>query len=63
MWKLYLLVDDARATYDAALGAGYRSLMVPARLDRWPVIVGFVEAPDGYQVEILEHLEGIKRPN
>lgn len=56
MWKLYLLVDDAMGTYDAALAAGYRSLMVPVPLDRWPVIVGFVEAPDGYQVEILQHI-------
>ena len=56
MWKLYLLTDQCQAAYDAALAAGYASLMVPAPLDRWPVIVGFVEAPDGYQVELLEHL-------
>ena len=37
-----------------------KSVMVPARLDRWPVIVGFVLDPDGYLIEIIQH-EG-KRP-
>jgi hypothetical protein len=28
--------------------------MVPKPLDRWPVTVGFIADPDGYQVELVE---------
>lgn len=60
LWKIYINVDDAQATWKRAVDAGYESVMVPARLDRWPVIVGFVLDPDGYLIEIIQH-EG-KRP-
>jgi hypothetical protein len=36
--------------------------MVPQKLDRWPVIVGFVNDPDGYNVEIVQYVEGHERP-
>jgi lactoylglutathione lyase len=53
-WKLYVNTDDADATYRAALEAGHTSVMAPMRLDRWPVTVGFVADPDGYQVELVQ---------
>ncbi len=54
MWKLYVYTDDIAATYGAAIDAGYESVMVPERLERWPVVVGFVADPDGYQVELVQ---------
>ena len=60
LWKIYINVDDANATWQKAVDAGCKSVMVPARLDRWPVIVGFVLDPDGYLIEIIQH-DG-KRP-
>ena len=60
LWKIYMNVDDAMATWQKAVDAGYKSVMKPERLDRWPVIVGFVTDPDGYLIEIIQH-EG-KRP-
>jgi lactoylglutathione lyase len=56
LWKIYMLVDDAKDVHDRAVAAGYTSTMVPERLDRWPVIVGFVLDPDGYSVELLQQL-------
>ena len=38
------------------LAAGYTSTMVPERLERWPVIVGFINDPDGYSIELLQRL-------
>ena len=55
LWKLYVNVDDCRATWQRAVDAGYESHMEPERLERWPVIVGFVSDPDGYLIEIIEH--------
>lgn len=55
LWKIYINVDDARATWKKAVDAGFESVMEPERLDRWPVIVGFVLDPDGYLIEIIEH--------
>lgn len=57
MWKLYVNTDDCAELHDAAVAAGFPSLMVPTRLDRWPVTVAFVEAPDGYQVEFVQRHE------
>ena len=54
LWKLYVYVDDCAAVYDALVAAGHPSIMVPTRLDRWPVTVAFVEDPDGYQVELVQ---------
>lgn len=60
LWKIYINVDDAMATWKKATDAGNKSVMKPERLERWPVIVGFVLDPDGYLIEIIQH-EG-KRP-
>lgn len=55
LWKLYVNVDDCAATYERVVAAGYEGPMVPERLERWPVIVGFVLDPDGYLIEIIQH--------
>ena len=57
LWKIYMNVDDAMAVHDKAVAAGYTSTMVPERLERWPVIVGFINDPDGYLVEVLQRVE------
>ncbi|MSZ23726.1 MAG: hypothetical protein F2607_01130 [Actinobacteria bacterium] len=54
LWKIYIYVDDAVATWEKAVAAGYESHMKPERLERWPVIVGFISDPDGYLIEIIE---------
>lgn len=54
LWKIYINVDDAHETWQKAVDAGYKSVMVPEALDRWPVIVGFVLDPDGYLIEIIQ---------
>ncbi|MGZ8753035.1 MAG: VOC family protein [Acidimicrobiia bacterium] len=56
-WKLYVNTDDADDAYRAAIDAGSTSVMEPMRLDRWPVTVGFVADPDGYQVELVQRHE------
>ena len=56
LWKIYMNVDDAMAVHDKAVAAGYTSTMVPERLERWPVIVGFINDPDGYSIELLQRL-------
>jgi predicted enzyme related to lactoylglutathione lyase len=53
-WKLYVNTDDIAGTYAAALTAGHGSLMAPTGMERWPVTIGFVADPDGYQVELVE---------
>ena len=58
LWKIYMNVDDAMAVYEAAVAAGYEGTMVPERLERWPVIVGFVNDPDGYSIELVQYVEG-----
>jgi len=55
LWKIYINVDDAAATWKKAVDAGYKSVTEPERLDRWPVVVGFVLDPDGYLIEIIQH--------
>ncbi|HEX4017780.1 MAG TPA: VOC family protein [Frankiaceae bacterium] len=57
LWKHYMIVDDAIATHQKAVGAGYTSTMVPERLERWPVIVGFINDPDGYSIELLQYVQ------
>jgi lactoylglutathione lyase len=57
LWKIYMNVDDCVATHRRAVEAGYTSTMEPQRLDRWPVIVGFINDPDGYSIELLQRLE------
>ncbi len=58
LWKIYMNVDDCAATHKRAVDAGYTSTMEPQRLERWPVIVGFINDPDGYSIELLQRLEG-----
>src|SRR5262249_61133801 len=60
LWKIDMNGDDCAATWKKAVDAGYRSVMGPERLERWPVVVSFVLDPDGYLVEIIQH-EG-RRP-
>ena len=55
LWKIYINVDDAQATWARAVAAGYKSVMEPERLERWPVVVGFVLDPDGYLIEVIQH--------
>ena len=57
LWKHYMIVDDAVATHQKAVDAGYTSTMEPARLERWPVIVGFINDPDGYSIELLQYVK------
>ena len=57
LWKIYMNVDDCVATHQKAVDAGYTSTMEPQRLDRWPVIVGFIEDPDGYSIELLQRID------
>ena len=54
LWKIYMNVDDCVATHKKAVDAGYTSTMEPARLDRWPVTVGFINDPDGYRIELIQ---------
>ncbi len=58
LWKIYMNVDDCAATHRRAVEAGYTSTMEPQRLDRWPVIVGFINDPDGYSIELVQRVEG-----
>jgi lactoylglutathione lyase len=62
LWKFYMNVDDCQATHDRVVAAGYASTMAPQRLDRWPVIVAFVDDPDGYNIELIQYVDGAKPP-
>ena len=55
LWKLYLRTDDCAGLYQRAIDAGCKAISAPARLERWPVTAAFIEDPDGYTIEILEH--------
>lgn len=55
LWKIYMNVDDCRATHQKAVDAGFTSTMEPERLERWPVTVGFIEDPDGYSIELIQY--------
>jgi lactoylglutathione lyase len=57
LWKIYMIVDDAMGVHDAAVAAGFTSTMVPERLERWPVIVGFIEDPDGYSIDLMQYVD------
>ena len=54
MWKLYVHTDDCAALHDAAVAAGFPSILAPVRLERWPTTVAFVSGPDGYLVELVQ---------
>jgi predicted enzyme related to lactoylglutathione lyase len=53
-WKLYVNTDDIDTLHRAAVDAGYTSVMAPTRLEQWPVTIGFLADPDGYQVELVQ---------
>lgn len=57
LWKIYMNVEDAMDVHDRAVAAGFTSTMVPERLERWPVIVGFINDPDGYSIELVQRVE------
>lgn len=57
LWKIYMIVGGAMDTHDRAVAAGWTSTMVPERLERWPVIVGFILDPDGYSIELVEYVD------
>jgi lactoylglutathione lyase len=57
LWKIYMNVDDCIATHQRAVDAGFTSTMMPERLERWPVIVGFILDPDGYSIELIQRVE------
>jgi catechol 2,3-dioxygenase-like lactoylglutathione lyase family enzyme len=56
-WKLYVYTDDIQGIYDAAMAAGYKSVSEPAKAQRWPTTIAFIEDPDGYQVELVQRDE------
>ena len=53
-WKLYVNTRDVATVFDLAVAQGAAVDTPPARLDRWPVTIGFVRDPDGYLVELVE---------
>jgi lactoylglutathione lyase len=53
-WKLYVNTRDVATVFERAMAQGAAVETPPARLDRWPVTVGFVRDPDGYLVELVE---------
>lgn len=53
-WKLYVNTNDIDSQYRAAIDAGHTSESEPARMDQWPVTVGFLRDPDGYLVELVQ---------
>jgi lactoylglutathione lyase len=53
-WKLYVNTRDVATVFGRAVAQGAFVEAAPTRLDRWPVIVGFVRDPDGYLVELVE---------
>jgi lactoylglutathione lyase len=57
LWKIYMNVDDCVAVHKRAVDAGFESTMEPQRLDRWPVIVGFINDPDGYSIELVQRVD------
>jgi lactoylglutathione lyase len=53
-WKLYVNTRDVATVFERAVAQGASVDSPPARLDRWPVTVGFVRDPDSYLVELVE---------
>jgi lactoylglutathione lyase len=58
VWKLYVNTDDCAGLHQKVIDAGYPSILPPTKLDRWPVTVAFVGAPDGYQIELVQRDAG-----
>ena len=53
-WKLYVNTRDVAALFERAVAQGAVVDSPPARLERWPVTIGFIRDPDGYLVELVE---------
>jgi lactoylglutathione lyase len=53
-WKLYVNTREIARVVERAVAQGAAVDAPPARLERWPVTVGFVRDPDGYLVELVE---------
>jgi lactoylglutathione lyase len=53
-WKLYVNTRDMAALFERAVAQGAAVDSPPARLERWPVTIGFIRDPDGYLVELVE---------
>jgi catechol 2,3-dioxygenase-like lactoylglutathione lyase family enzyme len=53
--KLVFQAKDVQGTYDAAVAAGYASILPPISLST--ILVSQVKGPDGYTVEILSGLD------
>lgn len=53
-WKLYVNTRDVGTVFERAVARGASVESPPARLERWPVTVGFVRDLDGYLVELVE---------
>ena len=55
--KLRVYVEShSKAIHDKAVEWGCESTFAPQRLDRWPVIAAFFLDPDGYLVELIQHV-------
>lgn len=51
--ELYLRVDDARASFEAALALGAQKVSEPTPRD-WGELVGYVSDPDGHVIAFAE---------
>jgi len=58
LWKLYVNTSDCQEVHDRAVAAGCESIMVPTKLERWPVTMAYIKDHDGYLVEFVESHEG-----
>ena len=56
LWKIYFIVDDCPGGPRQGRRVGLQSTFAPQRLDRWPVIAAFFLDPDGYLVELIQHV-------
>ena len=54
--KIVFVAADVQATYDAAVAAGYASILPPISLSA-SILVSQVKGPEGYTVEILNGLD------
>jgi predicted enzyme related to lactoylglutathione lyase len=54
--KIVFEAADVKATYDAAVAAGYASILPPVQLNA-SILVSQVKGPEGYTVEILNGLD------
>ena len=53
-WKLYVATNDIEGVARQAVDGGAQVVAEVARLDRWPMSIGFVKDPSGYLVELTQ---------